>query len=194
MILSNLFLAATAISIAAAIITGQGQALSKSMLDGAQSGVQLCLQMAGALCLWSGLGSVLEKSGITGAIAKCLSPMMKRLFPETIADRTLAGHLSSNICANLLGLGNAATPMGIRAVQRLAVHTTPGYASDSMCRFIVLNTASIQLIPATVAAVRATAGSNAPFDILPAVWLTSLCSATIGIGAAVILGKLWPHV
>ena len=90
-----------------------------------------------------------------------------------------------------MGLGNAATPMGIQAAQRLTAHGKPGIASDELCRLIVLNTASIQLIPANVAAIRAGLGCAAPFDILPAVWVTSLCSAGLGVTAAWLLGKVW---
>ena len=97
--------------------------------------------------------------------------------------------MSTNICANFLGLGNAATPPGIEAARRLAARS-PGQASDELCRLIVLNTASIQLIPANVAAVRSSLGCAAPFDILPAVWLTSLCSAGLGLAAAWALGRL----
>ena len=114
---------------------------------------------------------------------------MRRLFPSTREDSALAGALSTNICANFLGLGNAATPPGIEAARRLAARS-PGQASDELCRLIVLNTASIQLIPANVAAVRSSLGCAAPFDILPAVWLTSLCSAGLGLAAAWALGRL----
>ena len=96
--------------------------------------------------------------------------------------------LSANICANLLGLGNAATPMGIRAAKRMTRGNT---ATDELCRLIVLNTASIQLIPANVAAVRSSLGCPSPFDILPAVWSTSLLSAGLGVTAAWFLGKVW---
>ena len=101
---------------------------------------------------------------------------------------TLAESLSANICANFLGLGNAATPMGIQAAQRMK---RGGTATDELCRLIVLNTASIQLIPANVAAVRSALGCATPFDILPAVWVTSLCSAGLGVTAAWVLGKVW---
>ena len=102
----------------------------------------------------------------------------------------MAKDLSANICANFLGLGNAATPMGIQAAQRMA-KGRKGVASDELCRLIVLNTASIQLIPASVAAVRTSLGCDTPFDILPAVWLTSLCSAGLGVTVAWLLGRLW---
>ena len=118
-------------------------------------------------------------------------PILQKVFPSTKEDPSLACSLSANICANFLGLGNAATPMGIQAAQRLASKTEDGTASDELCRLIVLNTASIQLIPATVAAVRTSLGCSTPFDILPAVWITSICSAGLGLAAAWVLGKLW---
>ncbi len=172
-------------------LLGRGSQVASAVLEGSQKAVELALNMAGALCLWSGVGAVMERTGLTKMLSKLLSPALHRLFPDTKKDPALAGYLSANICANLLGLGNAATPMGIQAAKRMVSKDRPGLASDSMCRLIVLNTASIQLIPATVAAVRLAAGSQSPFDILPAVWLTSLCSAGAGLLAAWGLGKLW---
>jgi spore maturation protein A len=102
--------------------------------------------------------------------------------------------LSANVCANLLGLGNAATPMGIRAVKRLRNPEHPTLATDGMCRLVVMNTASIQLLPTTVAAVRAGAGCAAPFDILPCVWISSILSVTAGLGATFALEKVWKDV
>ena len=114
--------------------------------------------------------------------------MLHSLFPSTRNDPALQRELSGNICANLLGLGNAATPMGIRAAIRLKQGQE---ATDELCRLVVLNTASIQLIPANVAAVRSGLGCGTPFDILFPVWITSLCSATLGIGGAWILGRIF---
>lgn len=193
MLMSWIWAAMVLLSIVAAAILGNGSELSKAVLDGAQSGVTLIIGMAGAICLWSGVGQVMEHSGITGMLAKLFAPLLKLLFPDTRRDRVLARHLSANICANILGLGNAATPMGIRAAQRMATSAGPGIASDQLCRLIVLNTASIQLIPTSVAAVRLAAGCTTPFDILPAVWLTSLCSAVLGLLSAWGMGKLWPR-
>ena len=126
----------------------------------------------------------MELCGLTGILANLIGPLLRRIFPSSRKDAALAGALSGNICANLLGLGNAATPMGIQAVKRLADPRHPDSATDEMCRLVVLNTASIQLIPATVAAVRSSLGAASPFDILPAVWITSLCSVAAGLLAA----------
>lgn len=193
MIMGWIFCLFAGISCVCALLTGRGSALSAAVPEGAQTGITLALSMAGSLCLWTGIGNLLEKIGITGLMARWLSPLLSRIFPSTQADAALASCLSGNICANFLGLGNAATPMGIQAVQKMAQQAPAGTATDEMCRLVVLNTASIQLIPATVAAVRSSLGCSTPFDILPAVWITSLCSAGLGVAAAFLLGKVWPN-
>ena len=179
------------ISVVSALITGHGSALSAAIPQGAQAGITLAVSIAGSLCLWSGVGKLMERIGLTAGLARLLQPILSRLFPSTRQDAQARQYLSANICANFLGLGNAATPMGIRAVRRMAQGQP--VATDEMCRLIVLNTASIQLIPANVAAVRSALGCAAPFDILPAVWITSLCSAGLGVLAAAALGKWWRH-
>lgn len=186
MVMSIIWTIFLAVSILCAVLTGRGSALAAATLEGAQAGVTLAVSMAGSLCLWSGVGTLMETIGLTGRLARFLQPLLHRLFPSTREDRILAGDLSANICANFLGLGNAATPMGIRAAKRLKQGDT---ATDELCRLVVLNTASIQLIPANVAAIRASLGCETPFDILPAVWVTSLCSAGLGLAMAVLLGK-----
>ncbi len=190
MLLSWIWVGMVAVAILCAAFTNQGSALGAAALQGAQSGVTLAVSIAGSLCLWSGVGRLMEAGGMTGFLSRLLRPMLNRLFPPTRTDAALQRELSANICANLLGLGNAATPMGIRAVKRMVDPSRPGIATDEMCRLIVLNTASIQLIPSTVAAVRAGLGAASPLDILPAVWITSLSSAGLGITAAWILGRL----
>ena len=152
MLMSWIWAAMVLLSVIAAGVLGKGSELSAAVLDGAQSGVTLIIGMSGAICLWSGVGKVMDRSGITDLLARLLKP-------------------------------------GIQAAQRMANTGTPGVASDQLCRLIVLNTASIQLIPTSVAAVRLAAGCTTPFDILPAVWLTSLCSAALGLTSAWIMGK-----
>jgi len=188
MVMSWIWAGIGAVSIFCSILTRQGSALAAAVLEGAQAGVTLAISLAGGLCLWSGVGKLMEAAGLTDRLSRLLMPLLRHLFPSVREDAALAGDLSANICANLLGLGNAATPMGIRAAGRLRRGKT---ASDELCRLIVLNTASIQLIPANVAAVRTALGCETPFDILPAVWLTSALSAGLGICAAVLLGKVW---
>lgn len=178
-----------ALSILSAALTGRGEALAGAAMKGAQSGVTLTVSMAGAVCLWSGVGKLLEKNGAMELLSKLLSPILGRIFPDSREDGLLRGYLCGNICANLLGLGNAATPMGIQAAKRLK---TPGSdaASNQLCRLVVLNTASVQLLPTTVAAVRAGCGAAAPFDILPAVWISSLLSVSVGLLAARLLERV----
>ena len=190
MVMSWVWAALVCASVICAAVNGRASALSAAVMQGAQSGVTLAISIAGSLCLWAGIGRAMERSGLTEKLSRLLRPVMRRLFPSTREDSALAGALSTNICANFLGLGNAATPPGIEAARRLAARS-PGQASDELCRLIVLNTASIQLLPTNVAAVRAALGCPRPFDILPAVWLTSLLSAGLGVAAAVMLGKLW---
>ena len=189
MVMSWIFTFMVAVSLLGAIVTGNGAALAAAIPKGAQSGITLVVSMAGSICLWTGVGKLMEQIGLTEVLSGLLRPVLFRLFPSSKHDTQLRGYLSANICANFLGLGNAATPMGIQATQRFARYTQKGVASNEMCRLIVLNTASIQLIPATVAAVRSSLGCPAPFDILPAVWITSLCSAGAGLFAAWLMGK-----
>lgn len=190
MVMSWIWTFFTLVSLVFAWLNGNGSELASSVMQGAQAGVTLAVSLAGSLCLWSGVGNLMEHIGLTDRLSRFLKPLLSRLFPGTRQDPALARDLSANICANILGLGNAATPMGISAAKRMAKGTA---ASDELCRLIVLNTASIQLIPANVAAVRVSLGCASPFDILPAVWITSLCSAGLGLTAAWLLGKVWRH-
>ena len=190
MIMSWIWTGMVAVSLIASVLLGNGSALSAAVPKGAQAGITLALSMTGSICLWTGVGRLMEQAGLTGKLSRLMRPILSKVFPSTRSDPHLENCLSANVCANFLGLGNAATPMGIQAAQRLA-QGCHGTASDELCRLIVLNTASIQLIPANVAAVRASLGCATPFDILPAVWLTSLCSAGLGVTAAALMGRLW---
>ena len=188
MVMSWIWTGILAVSLLSSMYYGNSQALAASVLQGAQAGITLAISIGGSLCLWSGVGKLLEAAGITGLLSKLLKPVLCRLFPSTANDPVLSCQLSGNICANFLGLGNAATPMGIRAAQRMKRGST---ATNELCRLIVLNTASIQLIPANVAAIRSSLGCETPFDRLPAVWISSLLSAGLGVLCACCLEKVW---
>ena len=177
-------------SILCGLATGRGEAVAAAALEGAGAGVELCLSMAGALCLWMGVMEVMRRSGLARGLSRLLRPVLGRLYPDFAGDGPVMDAVSANVSANLLGLGNAATPLGLEAA-RLMARRSPGVASDSLCMRVVCNTASIQLIPATVASLRAAAGCATPFDILPAVWLASLLSVTAGILAARLLARIW---
>jgi len=191
MVMNWIYLRITAVSLLAAVLLGNGAALAAAIPEGAKAGVELAVSLAGSLCLWSGVGALMEANGMTRVLGRLLRPLLERVFPSSRRDPVLRGTLSANICANFLGLGNAATPMGIRAAKQLAGNSA--IASNELCRLIVLNTASIQLIPANVAAIRSSLGCGTPFDILPAVWATSLCSAGLGLCMAWLLGKVCRH-
>lgn len=184
MLLSYVWIIIVILSIFCSILTGRTAQTGSAALIGAQNGVTLALSLCGSLCLWSGFAKLTEKSGLARRFSALLRPLLSRLFPEASRDPSALQDLCGNLTANFLGLGNAATPMGISAVRRMHALSGKPDASDEMCRLIVLNTASIQLIPSTVGAVRASLGSARPFDILPAVWLTSACSVTAGLLAA----------
>ena len=125
---------------------------------------------------------------VNDRLSRLLGPVLRRLFPQVAGDRAVMDSISANVSANLLGLGNAATPLGLEAARGMA-RKSPGVASDSLCMLVVCNTASIQLLPTTVASVRAAFGSAAPFDILPAVWISSLASVTVGLLTARLLSR-----
>ena len=178
------------LSILCGLATGRGELVAAAAVEGAQAAVELCVSIAGMLCLWTGVMEVMRRSGLAEGLSRLLRPVLSALFPQVSKDRGVMDSISANVSANLLGLGNAATPLGIEAVRRME-RKTPGTASDAMCMLVVCNTASIQLIPTTVASVRAAAGSSSPFDILPAVWLASALSVGVGIAACKLLARIW---
>ena len=178
------------LSILCGLATGQGPAVAAAAMEGAAAAVELSLSIAGMLCLWTGVMEVMRQSGLSEKLSHLLAPVLRRLFPQAAKDREAMDAISANVSANLLGLGSAATPLGLQAARRLAAKS-PGTASDSLCMLVVCNTASIQLIPTTVAAVRAAQGCAAPFDILPAVWLASALSVAVGILACKIFSWVW---
>ena len=178
------------LSILCGLATGRGDLVAAAAVEGAQAAVELCVSIAGMLCLWTGVMEIMRRSGLAEGLSRLLRPVLSALFPQVSGDRGVMDSISANVSANLLGLGNAATPLGIEAVRRMK-RKSPGTASDAMCMLVVCNTASIQLIPTTVASVRAAAGSSSPFDILPAVWLASALSVGVGIAACKLFARIW---
>ena len=175
-------------SIFCSIFSNSTGALSAALMTGAGDGISLAIKLAGPLCLWSGLTCAMEKTGLIEQLSKVFAPILKHLFPQTWQNKKARNALCGNFSANLLGLGSAATPLGIQAACSMAINTN-GHATDELCKLIVLNTASVQLIPSTVAALRASLGAVSPFDIMPAVWVTSLFSVTAGLLSAKVLAK-----
>ena len=159
-----------------------------ALMSGAGDAVSFCVSVAGGICLWSAVAELLEECGASEKLSGLLHPVLCRLFPKGSKVKGFSAAITENVSANILGLGNAATPAGIRAAKNLA---EMGGAEDELCMLVVLNTASVQLIPTTVAAIRAAAGASAPFDILPAVWFSSACALAAGLVCAAFLRKLW---
>ncbi|WP_411676131.1 nucleoside recognition domain-containing protein [Caproicibacter sp.] len=178
------------LSVFCAAVTGRMEPLSNAVLSGASGAVTLVLSMTGMMCAWTGLMKIADEGGLTLLLAKGLNPLMRRLFPECKPGGPSVKAMCMNITANLLGLGNAATPLGIAAMQELKKNNPTQTADNSMVTFVVLNTASIQLIPTTLGILRAQYGSAAPFEILPAVWVTSVCSVIVGLTAAKLMEGL----
>ncbi len=181
------------ISVVVAAATGRMADLTTAAVESAGKAVTLALGLAGVMTLWLGLMKVAEEAGLVAALARVARPLLRRLFPGVPADHPALGAVVMNVSANLLGLGNAATPFGVRAMQELeGLNPHPGTASDAQAMLCALNTASIQLVPASVIALRAAAGSRAPGEILGATLLASLCAATTAVLAAKALAPLFP--
>lgn len=178
-----------AASVVCGITGGNMAEVSAAALEGAKAAVELCISLAGVLCLWSGFMELLKQCGLEKKLAALFRPLLRRLLPGASRDPETMSAVSGNLSANLLGLGNAATPLGIRAARRMALGAQ-GRASNELCRLVVLNTASVQLLPTTVAAVRSGCGAAAPFDILPAVWISSVLSVSVGLLAARLLERV----
>lgn len=177
--LSYVWVGLLLLSCVTACLLGRTSELAQAVTEGAGDAVSLCITMVAIIGLWSGVMELMEQAGITRRIAALLRPILRQLFPS--ADETAQQYISANITANLLGLSNAATPFGLQAAERMAQTTGE---SDDLLRFLVLNTTSLQLIPTTVAAVRAALGSQTPFDIMPAVWGASVFSVLTGLAAS----------
>lgn len=186
--LSYIWLGMIICSVICAVFTGNMEALSKAALDGADKAVNLLISMAGVMCLWTGIMKIADKGGLTSVIAKMLSPLLSKLMPDYEKDSPAMRAVSANITANILGLGNAATPFGLAAMKEMqktnSLKTAP---NNSMVMFVVLNTASVQLIPTTIAALRQAAGSVQPYSVLPYIWVTSVLTLVSGILFAKIL-------
>ncbi len=175
------------VALAAGAVNGRLGEVTNALLSGGGEAIKLSLTLGGAMCLWGGMMRIAEKGGLTELLSKALSPLMRLLFPKLKPDGPACRAILMNMAANFLGLGNAATPFGLKAMNELEKENPiPGTASNSMVVFVVLNTASIQLIPTTVATLRLQYGSAQPMRILPAVWAASFLTAL----AAVLMAKL----
>ncbi len=178
------------VSFVVATFTGRIDAVTAAAMDGAGAAVETCVGLLGTMCLWTGIARIGEDSGLTGVFAKVLRPVTKILFPRLKKDSAALNAIVMNMVANLLGMGNAATPLGIAAMKELDKENKhiPD-ASNEMCMFVVINTASIQLIPSTVISLRQMFGSQNPSEVVLPVWICSVCALIMGVTAAKILQK-----
>lgn len=170
------------------ILSGRLEEVTNAAFNSAGKAVELSIGLLGIICLWSGLMKVMEKSGLIKKIAWLARPALKLLFPQIASNSSAMGAIVMNLAANFMGLGNAATPLGIKAMEELSkANGKSDTASDAMCMFLVLNTSAIQLIPSTLIAIRSDAGSAAPSEITACVWFASICATLTGITVVSIL-------
>ena len=188
--MNKLFGGMIILSFFCAALLGKMPELSMAAIAQAGEAVKLSLSLMGTICLWSGLMRVAKEAGLAHLLAKSLRPLIRLLFRGLRPNGQAAQAVCLNLAANMLGLGNAVTPLGIRAMQEIATEQhASDTASNDMVMLVVLNTASLQLIPATVGLLRAQNGAKAPFDILPAVWCASVFSIFAGVTVAKLLAK-----
>lgn len=178
-------------SVIVAVFGGRTEDLSAAVISSASDAVNLCIRLGGTICLWGGLTEIAEESGLTSAVCRLMSPLLKIVFPEMDMKGKTAKAISMNVTANMLGLGNAATPLGLEAMRRLQENNPDkSRASKDMIKFVVMNSAAFHLIPTTVAAMRQDYGCKTPFDIMPASWISSAVALFVGLTAASVMIKI----
>ena len=178
------------ISFSYAIFSGNLQSLNSGIFDSVESAVKLSITMLGTISLWNGIINVANNTSIIKKINKLLKPVIKFLFPEIKDNKEVQNEISMNMIANVLGLGNASTPLGLKAMETLQKENKKkDELSNSMIMLIVLNTASIQLIPTTIIAIRSSLGSENPTSIIVPVWIATICAGVCGIIVTKILIK-----
>lgn len=185
------FFVLVSVSIIFAISTENLQAVSNAVIDGATKAISLVLSLAGAMCLWSGIMEVLREAGAVQKLSRILSPILRRVFPKTWKSGQGSEEICAALSANILGIGNAATPLALSAMEKMqAANPTKERATDDMVTFAVLGASSLDLLPTTLIALRRTAGSTAPYKIILPVWICSLVCATAGV----LLSKLCARI
>ena len=173
-----------------AMITGKITVINNSIFESSTSAVQLAISLLGTICLWNGIIKIASRTSLMKKLTYAISPLLKVLFPDLKKESQAYEEICSNVVANMLGLGNAATPLGLKAMRTLnKENPKKDTLSNSMAMFIVLNTASIQIIPTTVLAIRSAMGSENPTKILIPVWIVTIVAAATGIVVTKILMK-----
>ena len=179
------------ISFAYAIFSGNVDKLNESIFSSTSESVNLCISLLGTICLWNGIMQIANKTSIIDRLTNLLKPAMNFLFPELKQEKEIQKEISLNVIANILGLGNAATPLGLKAMKSMQKkNPKKDTLTNSMITFIVLNTASLQIIPTTVIAIRSSMNSKHPTSIVFPVWIATICAAIAGITATKLFIKL----
>ena len=178
------------ISFIYAILNGRASEVNNSVFESTKSAVELSISLLGTICLWNGIMQIASKTSIVKHLSKILNPIMKKLFPDIKKEEKVHEEITMNIIANIMGLGNAATPLGLKAMKSMQKkNNDKNKLSNSMAIFIVLNTASIQLIPTTVIAIRSSLGSANPTAMIVPVWIATICAAIAAVLSAKLLMK-----
>lgn len=173
-----------------AILNGRVAEVNNSIFESTKLAVELSISLLGTICLWNGIMQIASKTSIIKHLSKLLNPIMKRLFPDIKKEEKVHEEITMNIIANIMGLGNAATPLGLKAMKSMQKkNSDKNRLSNSMAMFIVLNTASIQLIPTTVIAIRSSLGSSNPTAMIVPVWIATICAAIAAVISAKLLMK-----
>jgi spore maturation protein SpmA len=190
-VLNYIWLALVLFAVAIGGVTGHLKEVTDGAFDGAKTAVTIALGLIGIMALWLGVMRLAERAGLIQKLARGLRPVMRRLFPDVPSDHPAMGSMLMNMAANMLGLGNAATPLGLRAMRDLEkINPHPGTATNAMCTFLAINTSSVQLIPTTAIAILVAAGSTNPTAIVGTALLATLCAATVAITSVKLLGRL----
>ena len=178
------------ISFAFAIYSGNISNINSAIFSSAEQTVELCLTLLGTLCLWNGIMSIALKTSLIKKLTKFLKPLISFLFPDLKNDKKISEQVSMNIVANILGLGNASTPIGLKAISSMQEKNNDKTTlNNSMAMFMLIDTASLQIIPTTVIAIRSSLGSNNPSKIILAVWVATIAAFLTAITAGKILSK-----
>lgn len=175
------------ISFIYAIYSGNISNVNNAIFDSAEQTVNLCLTMFGTLCLWNGIMKIATQTSMIEKLTKFLKPVISFIFPEIKNDKKISKEISMNMVANILGLGNASTPLGLKAMDSMQkINKDKTKLSNSMAMFILVNTASLQIIPTTVISIRSSLGSQEPTKIIFAVWIATIAA----FATAIIVGKI----
>ena len=178
------------ISLITSLFTGRVEETAAAAAEGAGAAIETCISLLGIMCLWSGLAKIGERAGLIKIFSRILRPVTKIIFPTLPTDSPALGAIVINIVANLFGMGNAATPLGIKAIRELnLLNKGRSIASSEMCMFVVINTASIQLLPATLISMRQQWGSVLPGEVIVPVWIVSICALIVGVSVAKLLER-----